>query len=58
MVELPEEESGEKRGRWRGNGGLLPLRVHRGVQEAVLGLTGEVAVNVRPPWGIHASAGR
>ena len=29
-----------------------------GVQVDMLGLTGEVAVDVRPPWGIHALIGR
>ena len=28
-----------------------------GVQVDVLGLTGGVTVDVRPPWGVHASIG-
>jgi len=30
----------------------------RGVQVKALGLSGGVAVDVRPPWVVHASAGR
>jgi hypothetical protein len=53
VAELAEDESGEKRGRWRGNGGRLPLGGRRGVQVNVLGLTSGVVINVWPPRGVH-----